>query len=242
MHPTIDSDNQQQTDVPSIKYILLSKVIILYYYMRVDSRTVRRPCIVVPVRCPTWSCVVRCGRALSDMFARRPPWSRVVCRGHASCIVHRRSWPVRRCLSVVAHHSSPIAPPWLSVIRRGWSWLVVAHHPSIVHHRRSSIHRPSSLLVRHRVIGRLTSSCAVHHHWSCIVGRRWSAAVERRPSASGPSTVDGQCGEGESSQRRGKWGMKLSSYQAIKLSRLVGPSAPGLSGRGSESESESESS
>jgi hypothetical protein len=167
----------------------------------------------VVVRCPM--CVVRRGRALSDMFTRRPPWSRVVCRGHASCIVHRRSWPVRRCLSVVAHHSSPIAPPWLSVIRRGWSWLVVAHHPSIVHHRRSSIHRPSSLLVRHRVIGRLTSSCAVHHHWSCIVGRRWSAAVERRPSASGPSTVDGQCGEGESSQRRGKWGMKLSSYQDL---------------------------
>ena len=80
------------------------------YQLSVDTHTIER--------CPPWSCVVRHGRALSAVM-RCPLWSCVVrcpplcvvCCGRASCIVHRRSSPVRRCLSMVAHRSPPVAPP-----------------------------------------------------------------------------------------------------------------------------------
>jgi hypothetical protein len=89
---------------------------------------------------------------------RRPLWS---------CIVHRPpSLSVRGRPSFIAHRSA--------VVVSYPSWLVdVGRRLSVVHHRRSSIHPPSSLLVRHRVIGRLSPNA---HRLSPVV-RRWSPSI-----------------------------------------------------------------
>ena len=164
--------------------------------MRVDSRTVCRPsncrpCVVVLVCRPPWSCVIRRGRASSTMVTRHPSW---LCVTHCplSLSVHGRPSFIAHCSAVVVRYPSS----------------------SVVHHRWSSIHPPSSLVIRHCVIGCLwsnahrlspvnneaasfgirwlfviassvacrptqpTSSCIIHHRRSCIVSRHWS--VDRR--------------------------------------------------------------
>ena len=162
--------------------------------MRVDSRTVcrptdRRPCVVVLVRRPPWSRVIRHGRASSVMVVRRALSTIVVCPW--SPVVHR---PLLRCgcpLSVVVRRLS------LLVIHP--SSIVVGHpssrHRSPVVQRTSSVtcqQRGSvvwySLAIRHRVIGRLSSNAtdiimhhlplSVVHRRSCIVSHHWS--VDRR--------------------------------------------------------------